>query len=227
MTAKSRKLLQGSSVENVGFSNGTSGSAKTEALRKRLAEIETSLSSDSIGKITSRDEDGTLKGLQGKLLQVGESFVGFDKEIEEIARSRRQISQSRFDQLDNQMGELERSVGIEVKKRVDFGRTLQIITEKYANEMLERLQKRITSSMGTLVSALDTLSARCVTLERGLLQFRGKLPSKLGAQLTRISSRVEICRKAVASLGETASAQRGEESEDLLCSRSHLFRKNR
>ncbi len=55
---------------------------------------------------------------------------------------------------------LERALNTEVRRRVDYTRTLQIVTENYANEMLDKLQKKLMRQMEQIIAALDSLSAR-------------------------------------------------------------------
>ena len=56
--------------------------------------------------------------------------------------------------------------------------------------MLERLQKKLMKRMEQIAVALESLAARCLTLERGILQFKGVLPSKLVIDTTALMKRI-------------------------------------
>ena len=90
----------------------------------------------------------------------GERFVGFDKTMEELSHMRKASDLTKFDNLQEDVMKLDRALQTEVRRRVDYSRTLQIVTENYANEMLERLQKRLMKQMEGIIVALDSLSAR-------------------------------------------------------------------
>merc|ERR1712194_242648 len=110
------------------------------------------------------------------------------------------------------LNKLERALNTEVRRRVDYSRTLQIITENYANEMLDRLQKKLMKKLEQITVALESLAARCLTLERGILQFKGELPSKLLIDTTTIMKRVTDCKRILESLRSDTMSQKGDES---------------
>ncbi len=68
--------------------------------------------------------------------------------------------------------------------------------------MLDRLQKRLMKQMEMIIGALDSLSARCLTLERGVLQFKGELPSKLVVETTALMRRVSECKRDLNALNQ-------------------------
>lgn len=96
------------------------------------------------------------------------------------------------------LGRLEKALNAEIKRRVEANKTLQQITEQMANEVFERLQKkvhrrvekltvsemyraRLSSSlaMAPLQGILDGLMSRGAALEHGIAQMKGEVPSKL------------------------------------------------
>eukprot|EP00397_Hematodinium_sp_SG-2012_P039769 GEMP01043477.1.p1 GENE.GEMP01043477.1~~GEMP01043477.1.p1 ORF type:complete len:319 (+),score=95.01 GEMP01043477.1:232-1188(+) len=117
--------------------------------------------------------------LRGKLISVGERFVGFDKVVEEETFRRRMIEEQRMAELVDTVQKLERAVNNEIRRRVESNKTLQTMTERFANEMLDDLQRKMLSRMEKLTCAIESLNIRCQTLEKGIQQFKGELPSKL------------------------------------------------
>jgi hypothetical protein len=74
---------------------------------------------------------------------------------------------------------LQKAIAKEVKDRVDDVRNLQFLTQSAANAMLERLQEDAMHRLTDLAEKFEKLNTRAVTLERGIKQFKGELPSKL------------------------------------------------
>eukprot|EP00392_Amoebophrya_sp_AT5.2_P013652 g13781.t1 len=159
---------------------------------------------------TERDE--VISNLRGKLIHVGERFVGFDKSMEELAHMRKVAEEARIQSLADDMTKLERALNTEVRRRVDYTRTLQIVTENYANEMLDKLQKKMMRQMEQIIAAFDSLSARCLTLERGMMQFRGELPSKLMVEMDAMMRRTVECKKELALVAESLNGDRSSTS---------------
>merc|ERR1719231_1423181 len=79
--------------------------------------------------------------------------------------------------LEEEMMRLEQALNAEIKRRIEANKTVQQMTEELANAMLESLQSRVLSKFEKLALALESLHTRCTTLERGIQQFRGELPS--------------------------------------------------
>jgi len=119
------------------------------------------------------------EALRVKLISVGERFVGFDRVVEEEALRRRMLEMQRINELQDFVTRLERAVNNEIRRRVESNKTLQAMTERFANEMLDELQRKMLSRMEKITCAIESLSIRCQTLEKGIQQFRGELPSKL------------------------------------------------
>mmetsp|Transcript_97538 Transcript_97538/g.260301 ORF Transcript_97538/g.260301 Transcript_97538/m.260301 type:complete len:262 (+) Transcript_97538:224-1009(+) len=117
--------------------------------------------------------------LRGALIAVGEKFIGFDKVVEDDALQRKVVEQKRMQDITEGMAKLEKALNSEIKRRVEANKTLQQMTEQIANDMLDRLQKRILQRIESITGGVQNLTSRCATLERGIQQFKGELPSKL------------------------------------------------
>ncbi|CAD7923881.1 unnamed protein product [Amoebophrya sp. A120] len=197
-------------------------SPKNDLFRQRLAELERTLEGPVPGLGTTANSNRfgmhpafreQISNLRGKLIHVGERFVGFDKNMEELAHMRKVSEEARVQSMIDDLTKLERALNTEVRRRVDYTRTLQIVTENYANEMLDKLQKKLMRQMEQIIAALDSLSARCLTLERGMMQFRGELPSKLMVETDAMARRVADMKK---DLQVVADEIRGDGSADRM-----------
>jgi len=125
------------------------------------------------------ERDATSGRLRSELVSLGERFIGFDKVVEEDTLKRKAAEANRMVEVQEGLVKLEKALNAEIKRRVEANKTLQQITEQLANDMLDRVQKKILRRMERLTSAIESLSTRCTTLERGIQQFKGELPSKL------------------------------------------------
>ncbi|CAD7953206.1 unnamed protein product [Amoebophrya sp. A25] len=155
-----------------------------------------------------------LTRLRNKLLHVGERFVGFDRAMEQLSVMRRETEERRLDSLQENLGRTERQLHSEVTRRGEHAKTLQLVTENCANAMLDRVQKRIQNHMRQVVAALDSLAARCLTLERAILQFRGELPSKLTIDAKHLSDSVNSLKSKMR--GFVSDGQTEEEHVESL-----------
>ena len=126
------------------------------------------------------EDDRTVStSLRARLLSVGESFVGFDRALQEEARRRAVKEQQALLEADQDMNRINDDLKVEIRARVEDIRNLQFFAQSAANAMLESLQESTVSRLKSLAGKIDKLSSRIVTLERGMQQFRGDLPSKL------------------------------------------------
>lgn len=126
-----------------------------------------------------RGGDANSARLRSELVGLGERFIGFDKVVEEDTLRRKAAEASRVVEVQEGLVKLEKALNAEIKRRVEANKTLQQITEQLANDMLDRVQKKVLRRMERLTVGIESLSTRCTTLERGLQQFKGELPSKL------------------------------------------------
>jgi hypothetical protein len=122
---------------------------------------------------------GESSKLRGQLLRLGERFIGFDKLVESESRQARQQENRRSDLLLTAIGELEKGVHGEIKARAEANRQFQADIELFSNTVFEKMQNRVGKRLERVLGEIDMLETRCVTLERGLQQFRGEVPSKL------------------------------------------------
>merc|ERR1719163_1267497 len=83
----------------------------------------------------------------------------------------------------------------EIKRRVDANKQVQGLTEHLANDMLERLQSSILVKIEKLASSIESLTLRCASLEKGIAQFRGELPSKLQVDTAALVKEITSLRQ--------------------------------
>ncbi|CDJ47485.1 SF-assemblin, putative [Eimeria brunetti] len=107
---------------------------------------------------------------------------------------------------------VEKTLNQEIKRRVDANKTLQQISEQMANEMLDRLQLRIVKYIESLTVSMDMLITRCESLEKGLAQMKGDLPSKLAQDFAALQREANALRQAFA-----AETKNKNECESLAC----------
>merc|ERR1711920_1072156 len=68
--------------------------------------------------------------------------------------------------------------------------TLQQGFEKLLEDMVERVQGKIVERFGNLSRSVEALCERCSTVERGIRQFKGELPSKLRVDSSRLKQKI-------------------------------------
>jgi len=141
--------------------------------------------------------------LQSKLRDVGQRFVGFEQVVKDDTVKRRDAERGTTKAAQEGVMKLERAMNAEIKRRVEANKQVQGLTETLANDMLERLQAGIIVRIEKLASSIESLTLRCTTLEKGITQFRGELPSKLQVdtaalvkEITELRGHLEADRKA-------------------------------
>jgi len=117
--------------------------------------------------------------LRGKLLDVGQSFVGFDRQVEDDTRRRRATELQRLGEIHEGLARLERALNVEIKRRIEISKSSHRTCEHVLGDMLGRVQSKLIERFEHLTHSIESLQGRCLTLERGMQQFRGELPSKL------------------------------------------------
>lgn len=139
--------------------------------------------------------DAETHKLRSKLVDVGQSFVGFDKVVEEDTVKRRNAEMMRIAAAQEGIGKLERAMNSEIKRRVDANKQLQMLTEHLANGMLDRLQSNILVRVEKLAGSAESLTLRTTALEKGIAQFKGELPSKLQVDTAALVKEISELRK--------------------------------
>ncbi|KAF4666984.1 hypothetical protein FOL46_002770 [Perkinsus olseni] len=148
-----------------------------------------------------RSAEATSERLRSQLLSVGERFIGFDKVIGEEAARRRTSEEHRITDLAETVSRLDKALSDEVRRRTESTNTLTRVTEQMANDMLEKLQNSVIGKLEQVTKLVENLALRTTTLERGMLQFRGELPSKLLVDASAL-------QKEIRELGERMSSER-------------------
>lgn len=133
--------------------------------------------------------------LRNKLIDVGQRFVGFDKVIEGDTVTRRKTEVQNLSAAQEGLMKLEKAMNSEIKRRVDANKQVQSLTEHLANDMLERLQSNILIRIEKLASSIESLTLRCSSLEKGISQFRGELPSKLQVDTAALVKEISELRR--------------------------------
>jgi len=147
---------------------------------------------------SSRGPNGKTEGrdrLRSKLVEVGKTFVGFDKVIEGDTVQRKQVEVQKVVSAQEGLMKLEKALNKEIRVRVESNKQVQQLTEQLANDMLERLQTNILARVEKLATSIESLTHRCQALEKGIAQFRGELPSKLQVDTAALVKEISEMRK--------------------------------
>lgn len=162
------------------------------------------------GNVTDRPSE--REKLRNKLVDVGQSFVGFDKVIEEDTKNRRQQELKKVAVAQEGIARLEKAMNAEIRRRVEANKHVQTLVDHYASDMLQRLQSSLTSRIQKLSDSIGSLTQRCTALETGVAQFRGELPSKLQVDTASLVKEISQLRQQM----EADRQQRIERDTALL-----------
>jgi len=135
-------------------------------------------------------EEPTSERLRAELLDVGTSFAGLDRRVEEDRRRRKEIEHRRVQELLGVLGKLERTLNVEIARREDATRSMQQAVDELLEGMVTHVQGRIMERFGQLSRSVESLCERCSTVERGIRQLKGELPSKLQVESARQQHRL-------------------------------------
>ncbi len=138
--------------------------------------------------------------------------MGFDRAMEGEARRRQAREEEETEELEEAMLTVQKGIAKEVKERVEDVRNLQFLTQSAANAMLDRLQEDCMERIKNLGEALEKMNTRVVTLERGIKQFKGELPSKLLVDTAALVKEVSEAKLTLEDL-DTTWRTRDEEFE--------------
>lgn len=157
-------------------------------------------------------EGGVPERLRGKLVDMGTGFSGLERQVEEDRRRRHDIEQRRIQELLLSMDKLGRTLNAEVGHREQATASLQQAIDKALEAMVSRVQMQIAARFGQLSQSVESLCERCATVERGIQQLRGEVPSKLQVESVRLQFKL---REMVADL-HTDRGRRVEHDAQLL-----------
>jgi len=157
-------------------------------------------------------ECGVPERLRGKLMDMGPSFTGLERQVEDDRRRRHDIEQRRIQELLLTMEKLGRTLSAEVGHREQATASLQQAIDKALEAMVARVQMQITARFGQLSQSVESLCERCTTVERGIQQLKGEVPSKLQVESVRLQFKL---REMTAEL-HTDRGRRVENDAQLL-----------
>jgi hypothetical protein len=110
--------------------------------------------------------------VRDKLISIGENFIGFDKLLE----SEKKIGN---DEIEIKIRNLDKLIKNEIQNRNEDNKKFKLEIENFVNSILLQFQRRINKKLTKIFEFIEILETRVITLERGMAQFRGELPSKL------------------------------------------------
>lgn len=130
----------------------------------------------------SGEEEGGLPrhdDLVSRLLDIGDSFKGFDKVVEEDTLRRRHVEHKRLQEVLDGLARLEKALNVEIRRRIETHKNTQEASESLLTDMMSRLQARLSKRFEQLTASLQALLERCCSLENNIRQFKGELPTKV------------------------------------------------
>ncbi len=159
--------------------------------------------------------------LRGRLLEMGQRFIGFDKVVEAESVRAKKIESERSEILYNRISETEKLVYLEIRNRTEMNREFQDQIEMFCNTIIEKMSTRISKRVERILADIELMQTRLVTLERGQQQFRGELPSKLQVDTAAL---VKELQDSKTRLDEEVSMWRAR--EEALLRKIDLTQKN-
>lgn len=128
--------------------------------------------------------------LRSKLLEMGTTFLGFEKVVEEDTVRRRHIEQQRIQEVLDGLQKLEKRLNVEIKRRMEANTNSEEVMEKLLSDMLIRVQGRIIERFELMMQSIESLFTRLSTLERGIQQFKGELPTNLQVETASLAQAI-------------------------------------
>lgn len=161
--------------------------------------------------------DAKNEKLRGKLINVGERFIGFDSLVRDDAIKRKSVDERKYQELTEKLANLERSVNAEIKRRLDASKTLQMMIEQMANDMFDRLQKKVQRHIDRLALQIDDLNTRSGDVVRGIQEMKGDIPNKLESdarmlteELNRLKGQVDLEKQSTLEKDSVLSRRAAE-----------------
>lgn len=133
---------------------------------------------------------GETEELRKKLLTLGSTFTGLDKQVEEDARKRREWEEKRSHELLSVLASLEQALSDEANNRELGFIAIRQNVEHRISKMVQHIQGKLSARFGQLSKSVETLSARCSTVERGIQQLKGEVPSKLQVETAALKQTI-------------------------------------
>jgi len=129
-------------------------------------------------------EDPTKDELSSLL----DTFTSFESKMKEGTRQRREKDEHQLEELRVEMGDLEKVLGEEVKRRVQMNKSLQVWCDEQIKHMHADLLGVIHERMNGLQDNIEKVSERIGDLEGMLAEEKVKIPADIerrGAELTQ------------------------------------------
>ncbi|CAE8654859.1 unnamed protein product [Polarella glacialis] len=128
--------------------------------------------------------------LRSKLLLLGASFFDLHKQVEADSRRRKELEENRSQEILAFVVNLEQRFISEAVDRERDWLAVQKAVEQRLAKMVDHLQSRLQQRFSRLSKSVDSLCERCSTVERGIQQFKGELPSKLQVDTAALKSAI-------------------------------------
>eukprot|EP00930_Biecheleria_cincta_P029504 TRINITY_DN20522_c0_g1_i1.p1 TRINITY_DN20522_c0_g1~~TRINITY_DN20522_c0_g1_i1.p1 ORF type:complete len:373 (-),score=91.25 TRINITY_DN20522_c0_g1_i1:52-1170(-) len=164
---------------------------------------------------------GETEELRNKLLALGSTFTSLDKQVEEDARKRRGWEEKRSQELLTLLASLEQALSDEASNRELGYIAVRQAVEHRMSAMVQHLQGKLSERFAHLSKSVEMLSERCSTVERGIQQLKGEVPSKLQLETAALKQTILDMLSELA-----AETQRTSEQDDEVLARLEEGQRN-
>ncbi|CAK9009774.1 unnamed protein product [Durusdinium trenchii] len=137
------------------------------------------------------DDAAADQELRKKLAAISTSFAALAKQVDEDARRRKELEASRCQELVAFLGKLEHELMEESQHREEELTDFRQAMNRRLADIIEGLQERLSERFTSLFSTVDSLTDRCCTLELGIQQFKGEVPSQLQVELSSLKEQMK------------------------------------
>jgi hypothetical protein len=109
-----------------------------------------------------------------KLSVLQDRFQGFEKQMEQETKHRRELEENKFNAIRDQMGKLEKTLNSEIKRRVEANKALQAMFESQIATVQEKLECVFVERLDQIQATCDSLNDRMAVVERDFSLEREK-----------------------------------------------------
>ena len=111
-------------------------------------------------------------GVTSKLADLQDRFIGYEKQIEQEARTRHDVEESRMLSIRDTILKLEKTLNSEIKRRVESNKSLQTLFENKISTVQEQIESVFLEKIDQLHSTVEEKAKN----HAKIMFFRQNLP---------------------------------------------------
>lgn len=138
-------------------------------------------------------------------------FNGFEKQMEEETRRRRESEDTKLHVMRETMAKLEKTLNSEIKRRVEANKALQSMFESQIATVQDKLEAVFVEKLNHLQQAVDELSDRMALVEKDFTMERDKYIRDLEEKNTLVAKDVNFLQDTF----DQEKIQRGERDAQI------------